>query len=454
VTVSGYTLLIVESPTVAGRLQPILPQNVVVIPTNGFLWTPHFDQQKMRLGKRAIPEKRDLRREIKRESSLAIKTILATDSDPSGDFIAWSIARSNPSIQMYIAPLHSISKRAVQTLIQTDRTVDSDQLHLKLQNRYILQENWNQIYPNLNIKTAATAALFGTDQSCSKFRSKDGHLFRSDRPLRLQTDSVVKLTSESEHTHYIHPKPLSTFDAVEGIFDRIGALSYQMAQLQLYDLFTTENPQTGEGLISYPRTDTNTFFSETWDELQMQWNSKKRDSEFLPLVLRKSLTGSEVHEAIRPLYIDAEPGYICKHIHKISGQIYAEIFVRSMDAIKIPKSAPISFFSKQTGRYFTPQTNEFKRMPDTLYPVVLRSEYGKLLNGYGVLRPSGFGKWLDRALSENIIQLNRSNDVQPGSRLLPFLSKGDQLHQKLTQLSRITDDPELKSETIRQILTS
>nr|WP_280842361.1 toprim domain-containing protein [Rhodohalobacter sp. SW132] len=446
--------MIVESSTLATRIQPMLPQHVVVIATDGFLWTPHFNQLKLKLGMRAVPEKRELRREIKQESARAVKTILATDSDPSGDFIAWSVAKNIALNRIFRAPLRAISKQSLDVLIESDTVVNWNQLHLKLQNRYILHSLWKQAYPNLDIKTAATAALFAAEFPCRSFRSPDGDRFQSDCPIVVRYGSEIKLDSESDQKHFKHNEPFSTFDATVKAFDRNGSTSYQKAQEKLYTLFTTAHPQTGEGLITYPRTDAVSFYPDTWDELYQQWIGRNRATEFLPAYLRDKLTGNGVHEAIHPVSMDADPEYINKHIPSDLGNIYAAIYDQTEKAIRMPDQAKVVFNSKSAGSFFLSENDDFKSRPEMLHPVIPREDYGKELNRYGVLRPSGFGQWLDRAISENIIQVNRWGDVHPGETILPLISEGDQFHTRILKMKEKADDPGLKIETIRQILTS
>jgi DNA topoisomerase IA len=65
---SGYTLLIVESPTIGRQLQKLVPQHVLVIPTKGYLWMPSYQADKNTLRKAAIPEKLETRNLIREES--------------------------------------------------------------------------------------------------------------------------------------------------------------------------------------------------------------------------------------------------------------------------------------------------------------------------------------------------------------------------------------------------
>lgn len=86
--ISVYTLLIVESPVIARHIQQISPSSVYVLATGGFCWHPSYQAKKNTLKAVADPEKRSFRKELSEQAQWANRIIIATDSDPSGDFIA------------------------------------------------------------------------------------------------------------------------------------------------------------------------------------------------------------------------------------------------------------------------------------------------------------------------------------------------------------------------------
>jgi DNA topoisomerase IA len=61
------------------------------LPTDGYLWKPRYNSDTETLTAIADPKKRKLRKELKSISDWAAKIIIATDKDPAGDFIAWSL---------------------------------------------------------------------------------------------------------------------------------------------------------------------------------------------------------------------------------------------------------------------------------------------------------------------------------------------------------------------------
>ena len=155
-----YTLLIVESPTLARRLKDLVPDSVYVISTGGFLWKPLFDRNSGRLKKKAIADKRPIRNQIREEAKHAVHIIVATDSDPSGDFIAWSLHKDLKSSRIRQGQLTSLTRPAINKMLTEAETTDFRDLHRRLENRFRIKQLWSEFYPGLTMAQAGLHSLF------------------------------------------------------------------------------------------------------------------------------------------------------------------------------------------------------------------------------------------------------------------------------------------------------
>ncbi|CAN5246922.1 hypothetical protein BH23BAC3_BH23BAC3_01220 [soil metagenome] len=447
-----YTLLIIESPTIAPRLQQLVPQNVVVIATKGYLWAPLFKKDTFQLSKKAIPDKLDLRNKIRKESRNAVNIIIATDSDPSGDFIAWSLADELRGRTLHRGNLHALSKTAVEKLITNSQPIDNSQLHKRLENRYIIQNVWKQVLPAIDIRTAAAASIFGTSNPFKIFKSEDGGMVRSLSPVHSSYGSSINDISICHQDAYHVHQPLSTFKILELIASNCKYHTLQDAQNALYKLFETKDPQTDEGLITYPRTESASFFPDTWYTLRQQWIQSKSISGFIPPTLKRYSDSHIAHDSIRPADINARPDYIAKHIPSDLGILYNLVHSHTMRAISMPAIAKSAFRSNYTGAIFASE-EKIETVVKYLTPSVSISDFGHLMNQLGVLRPSGFGVYMDMAVKNKIIELSKDFEVKPGTAVTRLISKAEFFKKKLNSLQTAAEDPKMNSETIRDILT-
>ncbi len=448
-----YTLLIIESPTIARRLQQLVPQNIVVIATKGYLWAPLFKKETLKLSKKAIPDKLDLRNKIRKEFHNAVNIIIATDSDPSGEFIAWSLADEMRGRTLHRGNLEALSKTAVEKLLSDARAINQSKLHKRLENRYIIQHMWNRELPAINIRTAAVISIFGASNRFKNFKSDEGRKFSSLSPVLSSFGSLINDISICHQEVYNLHQPLSTFKILELIASNSNYHTLQDAQNALYKLFETKNPHTDEGLITYPRTDSTSFFPDTWDTLRQQWIQRKSISEFIPPALKYYSDSHYAHDSIRPTDINDRPDYVAKHIPSDLGIVYNLIHSHTMRAISMPDVAKSAFKSKNTGTIFTSEEKVDNNV-NQLTPIVSISDFGHLMNHLGVLRPSGFGTYLDRAVKNKIIELSEDFEVKPGPAVTRLMPKAEFFKKKLSSLQTAAEDPLMNSETIREILTS
>ncbi|WP_340102572.1 DNA topoisomerase [Rhodohalobacter sp. 8-1] len=448
-----YTLLIVESPTLAARLQDIAPDHIFVFATEGFLWKPQYNAAKGILGKKAVPDKLDLRNELRREAKSAVKIVVATDSDPSGDFIAWTIHKELKTERILRGHLRSISRSAISQLIRDASNIDFSTLHKRLENRFKIRSIWFDVFPQVSMKSAGLLALLEEAIWITDFTTDSGQVLRSNRPLEMTLRGQhIKLVRSSE-TGWIHHSPLSTFEVVAHIHRSWGSGSFSAAQALLQKTFEAKNPVTGEALITYPRTGNRSFFPGTWLELQQKWTTKRSLNSFKPVSLRNETPANEAHDAIRPVTLDLSPDWVLTHMPSDIGKVYRLIYSKTLSCIKMPKQSEATFQHEKSGALFmTPSPMNNSRI--TVYPYLSVSELCYQLCKLGVLRPSGFGHFIDEAIKSEKITVDEQDRVYPGPDLTSAVKPRPTFSVILTKLRTVADHPTLSDETIRQILSS
>lgn len=450
---SDYTLLIVESSTLARQLQKLLPQNIYVIATDGYLWTPSFRSDKLRLGKKAAPEKTDIRKELLEESMKAVRIIIATDSDPAGDFIAWTLSKHLKQSALLRGNLQAISIDAATQLIHNTESIDDSNLYKRLENRFIIRELWSREYPGLDMTTAGATSLFGSPVKFRHYKSEKGDIYRTLKPVLSKYGTSIEHFHRVDETIYETVSALSTYCVLEQMSSAVDVLNFSDLQNRLNKLFVTSHPHTGEGLITYPRTDARSFFKRSWDDIRSQWIQRESLGNFIPPALQHCEPQGSAHDSIRPTDLKNDPEYIRKHIPEELASIYSVIYSQTLRAISMPMPAHSALKSNTIDAVFVSSVEtELNRL--RLQPVLTLSSFGHLLNGLGVIRPSRFGSYIDQARQENLIDISADQTVHPGKSLLEHMPNAEKYSTILYRLKAEADKPDMKPETITEILTS
>jgi hypothetical protein len=452
--VSGkvYTLLIVESPVLARLIQQHAPGSIYVMATDGYGWRPSFDPPSGSLRATADPGKRDFRKELKEQAEIAGDVIIATDPDPSGDFIAWATARFLKRPVIKRGQIQSITRSGILHLLSEPEEQNITQLEHRLKNRFLIQHLWKQ--QNLpDIQHAALAALFAGLTPASRFIDSNRRLWESSAPVQTDRDEWLPVHSSVGGSTFRIAKPLSTFDVVaDGVENGIEP-RFEDLQFALYQLFQTPLHHSRESLISYPRTDSNAFYSSTWEQLNAQFLNFGGENQFKPGFLREIAAPDQPHESIHPLTLQHTPESVSGELSSVSGKLYRMIYQRTMEAIKMPQpldSAAVCEWFPDL--YFYPVAGNQPQIPDSLRPVITSSCAGAALSRLGALRPSSFGSRMDTWLNEGVVRKNGPL-LSPGPKLNPLLPRASIYHRIMIRLRELADEPVLHRETIREALS-
>ncbi|MCC5942610.1 MAG: hypothetical protein JJU37_13805 [Balneolaceae bacterium] len=451
---SVYTLLIVESPVLASVIQEVAPQSIYAIATGGYCWHPQYNAEKNSLTPKADPDKIDIRRELKEQAQWANNVIIATDSDPSGDFIAWSVAKFLKRSAIRRGQIQSLSKTGIIQMLEDVREVDISFLESRLKNLFLIQSEWNKEKSLPQKELAGLVSLFGASGNFIHFLDENNHLYRSSSPVFCEPDELIPLKRSPEKQFRI-TEPLSTFDLLEKNSEKSITAGYNEAQVLLQRLFQTILPNSGKSLISYPRSSANSFYGQTWENFRVQFLSASLTGELKPNFLQETASIEEPHESIYPLNLGVTPEIVSGELLKSLADLYKLIYSHTLEAIKIPEMLNSSFENDLKPEvYFYPEGDaESESNNRTLRPCITVGDLGRRLFDLGIARPSNFGEKLDSWIEKKWI----SSDKNVVTALQPVKTLGNRsadLQRILVDLKSLEDRISLSPETVRGILTS
>ena len=452
---TAYTLLIVESPVIAQIIQGMSPQSVYVIATEGFCWKPRYDAENNQLNAIADPTKVSLRKEIKQQAEWAASIVVATDSDPSGDFIAWSVARFLSSKRVKRGRIQSLSKSGILSMLSDLSEIETDQLENRLKNRFLIRSEWyrQKIWPDFQL--SGLISVFGRQRKYRHFLDENEVLYRCSEELQCTSDEYIQVSMNSKGTHFAQYFPLSTFDLIPQIVSSGLSINYTDAQQLLQQLFESTLRDTRSSLISYPRTDARGFYTGTWDVMQTQYLQIGLNERLKPSFLRDIANPETPHESVHPIDLTIKPDSISGEFSTQIGNIYELIYEQTIKSIIIPETLPHTYSNPLLPDLFFYPVHGSEKNPHStsLRPCTTVSEIGMEMNNLGVLRPSGYGKCLDEWIDKRWIQII-NGVVKPGKTILEQLEIGTALEKILAELNQKADSRVLNSETIQAILTS
>lgn len=451
---SVYTLLIVESPTMAGIIQKICPPSVYVVSTGGYCWRPKYDASGHQLKAIADPDKRDLRKELKEQSRIANTIVVAVDSDASGDFIAWSLSRFIKSSNIKRGQLQGISQASIHSMLSETTELDEYQLETRLKNRFLIQNLWSKYAEISDLQLAGLISVFGANQHFHSFLDEGNNLYQSTGPVQCNFDEWISVRKEQKSNHFKTVKPLSTFDVLEYLLANNITQNGHDGQLLLNQLFQTLLPFSEESLISYPRTSAQAFYSDTWTHMRKQCLKRGSVNDLKPTYLQEIADSESPHESIHPIYLSLEPESVLGELPKNKGQLYRWIYDQTIKSLSMPEPIERTLISDlNPDAAFYSVSSESSKQTRSIRPCLTVSELGIKLDTLGVMRSSNFGKNFDDWISKRWIQLN-GHVVTPGKQVLQKLNNAPSLNEKLLKLNLLKEKPGLKRETVVGIITS
>lgn len=425
-----YTLLIVESESVASIIRQFDIPYLEVIATNGFCWIPSYNWKKNKLEIRANPAQLPVRKLLKEKAPWASRTVIATDSDSAGEFIAYSLYNYLKISDIRRTYLNSLTPSAVHDAIEKSGPFEEESFH-EMQNRFILHHFAERLFSPFTGKGAwsklAALDLFSNKQRFRYFQDvqdPDGH-FKSDKTVSVHFASIFQI-SKTKAPNEIHriPVPLNTADILEKHhtkFDDFGA-----TQDVLNQLFTFVLKDYHQALITYPRTGERSYYESTWLHEYEQFLRKQPAEIFAPPAIWTKTSSNSPHEGIHPAESSLTPEEVRPLVRKKWYDLYKFIFEYHQKVISRPGAKMVYQYKTETTGIdsFYPVDNEVRLKSDySVTPALKISDFLDRLVDTGALKPSGFGKTLDLLVLEQWINPD-------GEKLIP----GPGLQKRQTQV--------------------
>ncbi|PWN07092.1 toprim domain-containing protein [Rhodohalobacter mucosus] len=450
---SIYTLLIVESPVMARLIQNVAPSSVFVLSTGGYCWKPEYDPDRNRLNAVANPDQAVFRKELKEQSKWAGNIVVATDTDPSGDFIAWSLSRFLKSSLLKRGKIRHISKAGIIQMLSETTELNASHLEERLKNRHMIRTLWHRASSLPEPDMAAVAAAFSGKLPYQTFADENGYTFKSTHAVYASPDEWFPVSPDPALDEFRNYRPLSTFDIIEYAVQHGVSDTYTEAEQLLFSLFQHRLHLCNESLISYPRTDANAFYSETWEGLHTRFLQTGADTVFKPGFLRETADPNIPHESVHPLRLDLTPDRVKGELDTKTGELYRLIYHYTLRSLSMPEplDQPLTNDLMGDACFYTAEKRD-KSETESLRPVCTVSDFGKRVNKLGFITPSVFGtrinEWIDK---EYITVENRL--VLPGRKVLPMMKRSEYYLQLLLELKSASRE-NLEPETVKRILTS
>lgn len=398
-----YTLLIVESSTIASWIRTLQLPWLEVLATEGYLWHPVYNPEKEKLYGKADPSGRKKRKQIKQLSNWASKVIIAVDTDPSGDFIAWSLSRHLNIPNLYRTTLHHLSSQSILEQINCSSLIESDNLLDKLELRYLFNYLWKKKWGYLKPVDTALQVLVDLPESYY-YRDKEYRLYKGS--VTNTEETPLDCSVYPDKTDYFLFSPPSTYDILQEMSAYFNNNTHEENSEKLFRLFTLKTGMDPLHLISYPRTASNGYYPATWQRIESISEMKRWRHSLKPQNVREVISTHKPHESLRPVDMAEAPSHLNRIIDEEYRTIYRIVyksFYQSTVIHKVPlfhpeKPYPISF-------YLFDQIKKNINSPIRLQRCHTIGSLGTKLDALGVTRPSTYGKQLDKWIKQDKLQI-------------------------------------------------
>jgi|GEM_PF-448730 len=411
---SSYTLLIVESGVTARAIESCEIPGLEVLPTFGYAWLPDRDPITGKLKARANPDQRDFRKALKSKAQFANKIILATDSDPSGEFIAQSIYRFlGKDEKICSGNLGTVSPSGVQLLLDSAVPVNQDRassLERYFRSRIMLVDAVRSAFgQRYSFEEIIALGCVLTQKEFIDFSDETYSLsFKPIRPVALKAGTHLKTkpaqSDELIRGDVLYPSinhPVSTAFLPASVNG-----SYAKSQEALNRLFSFYDAELGSGLISYPRTVATGYYDETWNRLTTQLQQRAGAESVLTPSLRRVVSADVSHEALHVVNTSLEPHDLRPYLKRDLLDLYRELYRHTISSLKHPAGIPAKQILKcRDGNMFYPYDGSVPPKSAVLIPVTTVSEFMQMMLDTGWVKASRFGNTMDQLCRSELFRV-------------------------------------------------
>lgn len=474
----GKSLLIVESPTKVDTLKKIVGKNFIIKASVGHI----KDLPKKKLGVDVendfSPQYITIRGKGKVLSGLkaAAKKVddiyLAPDPDREGEAIAHHICNEVAPLvkgKIYRVLFNEITKKGVQEALKHPTELNTNKVNAQ-QARRILDRLvgykispllWKKVHRGLSagrVQSVALRMICEREQEIKSFKQEEYWSITAELegskepsfPAKLQKigDKKAEIPNQEQAEKLVaqtEGKPFELHDIVKKERKRNPVAPFITSSLQqeasrklgfspkktmmlaqrLYEGVTLEG-QGNVGLITYMRTDATRLSEEAVEGLR-GYIEEKFGKDYLPAkpnVYKSKKSAQEAHEAIRPTDVNIEPKSLKPKIEKDLYRLYNLIWARAVSCQMVPAILDTTQFDIQCG--------------DLMFRA----------NG-SVIKFHGFMKVYVEDQEETPTGKDKEEEVKPGDRVLPDLSKGETLKLlKIDPEQHFTQPPPRFSEAM------
>lgn len=383
------TLLIVESPSVARIIDSLHLPALQTWSSNGYCWKPYYNPKTGNLEPRVNPRQTEDRNQLKKLARWANRIIVATDTDPSGVFLAEAVRRFLKHHVLHRGYLTTLSRAGINHTVKNTSTLGKEDFDI-LQRRSYVRNRLCKSDELLWIRLS-TIAFFTQNPYPLRFVDRKQRYWRCTDP---DATGNIPVTVHNPEAWYPEPFSPPTTLCLLNSLDGCGN-SFASAQNELEKAFVTS---AREGFpISYPRSASGGWYYNSWLALISQLQKLHPAENLLPASLWSVCDEAEPHEALHVLNpADHSPAEVRPYVTRSHYLIYEKLHQHTVRALSaVPNSHP------------DPQ--------DRLTPVQTTANWIRYLAASHACSPSSIGKITDRLLTGQLITIpSGSDEIYPG----------------------------------------
>lgn len=406
-----YTLLIVESPTIAKGIEQLNLPGVEVIATKGFVWMPTFNRKSGNIKKLADPLKKALRKELSEKSLWASRIIIAADSDPSGLFITDSIHQFLKEKALFLTHIDVIDKEHIHQRIENASPVTGNEGELLTRYFCVWECITKTMLSHVSFEELLAFSIFKSEQDFHHWGNSIGSNFISNDAVKATYDSSVKVKSARIQIYAHPPAPPSISDILNP-----ESGSFQAGYTTLRTLFETLPEDVNHSLISYPRTSNQSWHQETWQTLSNQLAHQSDVLNVVPQGLWK-ITDKSQREGIHVHNLRLHPTLARPYLPMNAWKLYERIFERTLSSLCVDTRSYPAYRSIENSKDVFMSLDELPSDEIILKPKLKQAHFMQLLLNSGFIKSSKIGGIMDRLLTRRCILIDEDK-VIPGDNLL------------------------------------
>jgi len=394
-----YTLLIVESPTIAKGIEHLNLPGVEVIATKGFVWMPTFNRKSGNIKKLADPLKKALRKELSEKSLWASRIIIAADSDPSGLFITDSIHQFLKEKALFVTHIDVIDEEHIHQKIENVSPLTGNEGELLTRYFCVWEFISKTMLSHVSLEELLAFSIFNSEQNFHHWGNSNGSNFISNDAVKATFDSTVQVKSARFLTYVHPPAPPSISDILNP-----ESGSFQAGYETLRMLFETLPEEVNHSLISYPRTSNQTWHKETWQTLSNQLTHQSDVLNLVPNGLWK-ITDRNQREGIHVHNLRLRPTKARPFLTMNAWKLYERIYKRTLSSLCVDTRSYPAYRSIENSKDVFISLDELPSDEIILKPKLKQAHFMQLLLNSGFIKPSKIGGIMDKLLNKGCIRI-------------------------------------------------